>query len=383
MMPGPRNRNRVRRLGRWWLVFVWLLFLNACWAETVALHLRNGDRVTGELISLDIDNVTITNRLLGKIVVPVAQVERLERKPAQQPAPKPTPAPSASPAATNAPPVAPATATNQPPAPSATPATTHAPPAAPATATNQPPPPAPKPAAAAPAKPPPAQPTPVKPKPPKHWVLDAQFGVDLQYNQNERQLYYGRAKWTYGKDRFRSIVDYLANYGKTDGVLSANDMNGSVRVELDVDKSKRLFLFNAVGTGYNQIRRIDLSYDDSFGIGYKLLTRTNLALSTDFGVNYQKQYFADGTDKVYGALRLGETMSWKISQKWVVDEKYEFYPRVTDLGEYRMRFESNLRYLLSNNLNLSLTVIDLYDTQPAPSVTRNDLLVRATLGVKF
>ncbi len=160
-------------------------------------------------------------------------------------------------------------------------------------------------------------------------------------------------------------------------------MNGSVRVELDVDKSKRLFLFNAVGTGYNQIRRIDLSYDDSFGIGYKLLTRTNLALSTDFGVNYQKQYFADGTDKVYGALRLGETMSWKISQKWVVDEKYEFYPRVTDLGEYRMRFESNLRYLLSNNLNLSLTVIDLYDTQPAPSVTRNDLLVRATLGVKF
>ena len=48
-----------------------------------------------------------------------------------------------------------------------------------------------------------------------------------------------------------------------------------------------------------------------------------------------------------------------------------------------MRFESNLRYLLSNHLNLNFSVIDQYDTQPAAGVTRNDLLLRATLGVKF
>src|SRR5207249_12055072 len=82
--------------------------------------------------------------------------------------------------------------------------------------TNQPtqaalPAPAPKPAATAAAqpaanKPPAAQPPPVKPKPPKRWTIDAQVGADLQYNQNERRLYYGRAKWTYGKERFRSIV---------------------------------------------------------------------------------------------------------------------------------------------------------------------------------
>jgi opacity protein-like surface antigen len=208
-------------------------------------------------------------------------------------------------------------------------------------------------------------------------------GVDLQYNQSHRQLFYGTGKWTYGKERFRSIIDYLANYGKTDGVLAANDMTGSVRVELDVDPSRRLFLFNAVGSGYNEIRKIDVSYDDSFGVGYKLVTRTNLTVSTDFGVNYQKQYFSDGTSKDYGALRLGELMSWKISRKWFLDGKFEFYPRVTALGEYRMRFESTLRYLLSDNLNLNFTAIDQYDTQPAGGVTKNDLLLRATLGVKF
>ena len=344
-----------------WLVLVAFLLVNACRSETVTLHLRNGASVTGEMISLDTTFITITNAVLGKIAIPVVEVQRLQKKNTGQAAGQTTAAPL------------PAPATNPPPA---TPAAQTAP-------TNQPPQavlpaPAPKPTATAA-----AQPSPVKPKPPKRWTIDAQVGADLQYNQNERRLYYGRGKWTYGKDRFRSIVDYLATYGKTDGILSANDMNGSVRVELDVEKTKRVFLFNAAGIGYNEIRKIDLAYDDSFGLGYKLIARTNLTLNADIGVNYQKQHFSDGTSKDYGALRLGELMGWKISSKWILDQKFEFYPRFTDIGDYRMRFESNLRYLLSNSLNLNFTVIDQYDTQPASSVTRNDLLVRATLGFKF
>ncbi len=354
-----------------WLVLVAFLLVNTCRADTVTLHLRNGASVTGEMISLDTTFITITNAVLGKIAIPVVEVRRLQKKNTGQAAGQTTAAPL------------PAPATNQPPA---TPAAQTAP-------TNQPtqaalPAPAPKPAATAAAqpaanKPPAAQPPPVKPKPPKRWTIDAQVGADLQYNQNERRLYYGRAKWTYGKERFRSIVDYLATYGKTDGIVSANDMNGSVRVELDVEKNKRVFLFNAAGVGYNEIRKIDLGYDDSFGLGYKLIARTNLTLNADIGVNYQRQEFSDGTSKDYGALRLGELMGWKISSKWILDEKFEFYPRFTDIGHYRMRFENNLRYLLSNSLNLNFTVIDQYDTQPASSVTKNDLLVRATLGFKF
>ncbi len=355
-----------------WLVLVALLLVNACRAETVTVHLRNGASVTGEMISLDTTFITITNAALGKIAVPVVEIQRLEKKSGGPPAAQPAASPP------------PATATNPPPATSA----------AQTAPTNQPPPqaavpaPAPKPAATPAAqpsanKPAVAQSPPVKPKAPRRWTVDAQVGADLQYNQNERQLYYGRAKWTYGKERFRSIVDYLVNYGKTDGILSANDMSGSVRVELDVEKTKRVFLFDAAGAGYNEIRKIDLSYDDSFGLGYKLVTRTNLTLNADIGVNYQKQHFSDGTSKDYGALRLGELMSWKISSKWFLDEKFEFYPRFTDIGDYRMRFEANLRYLLSHSLNVNFTMIDQFDTQPAPGVTKNDLLLRATLGFKF
>jgi len=260
--------------------------------------------------------------------------------------------------------------------------------AAQATPTNQPPAqvaapaPAPKPAAAAAAKPP-VQPPPVKPKPPKHWNLTVDLGTDLEFSQTRRELFYGHVKWTYGKDRLRGIVDYLANYGKNGGIVSANDMTGSVRVEEDLNKFKRVFFFDAAGAGYNEIRKIDLSYDDSLGMGYKLVTLTNLIVSGDVGANYQKQHFSDGTSKDYEAVRLGEQMTWKISRKLVWDQKFEFYSRVSGIGDYRLRLESNLRYLLSNNLNLNFTTIDQFDTQPAPGITRNDLLLRATVGIKF
>ena len=359
-MPAHRNRNSVRFIAGGWLVLIAFLLVNVARAETVTLHLRNGASVTGEMISLDVTFITITNAILGKFAVPVVEVRRIEKKNTGQ-ALEPSPSPAPPTVATN-PPVAPAASTNQPPPQAA---------------------PAPKPAATAAAKPPAVQTSAVKPKAPRRWALDAQIGADLQYNQSERQIYYGRIKWTYGKERFRGIVDYLANYGETDGVLSANDMNGSVRVELDIEKSKRVFLFDAAGAGYNEIRKIDLSYDDSFGLGYKLIAATNVTLSADIGVNYQKQNFSDGTSKDYGALRMGELMSWKISSKWFLDEKFEFYPRFTDVGEFRMRFETNLRYLLTHSVNVNLTVIDQFDTQPAPGVTRNDLLLRITLGFKL
>src|SRR5213596_2934296 len=118
MMPPHRNRNPDRVMAGGWLVLVALLLVNACRAETVTLHLRNGASVTGEMISLDTTFITITNAALGKIAIPVVEIQRLDKKKAAQTARQP--------AASQAP----ATATNQPPA---TPVAQTAP-------TNQPPP---------------------------------------------------------------------------------------------------------------------------------------------------------------------------------------------------------------------------------------------------
>ena len=44
---------------------------------------------------------------------------------------------------------------------------------------------------------------------------------------------------------------------------------------------------------------------------------------------------------------------------------------------------TNLSYSLLANLALNFTVLDLYDTEPAAGVPRNELQFRSSLGVKF
>ena len=340
MMLTSRNRKGSAAFG--WLIIVLLLVSHPCRADRVTVVLKNGERVTGELLSLSTDSITLSNAVSGRIIVPVAQAARIERQPDEHPADKPA---TAEPAPDQ---VAGADAPAEP-APGAVQST----------------------------------PAATKPKPPKRWNLDVQLGLDLQYNQKERQLYYTRAKWTYGKERFRGIVDYLANYGKTDGKVSANNMHGGVRLELDLARARKVFTFGAVGGSYDEIRKIDRSFDASSGIGYKLVNRTNWTLNADFGGNYQRQYFNDGTIRDRKTLRVGESLSWKINTKWILDQKAEYYARLTGIGDYRVRYESNLRYLVMPNITLNITAIDQYDTQPARNVSNNDLLLRATLGLKF
>jgi len=222
---------------------------------------------------------------------------------------------------------------------------------------------------------------PVKPKPPKHWTGEAQVGVDLVFSERSRQLYSGRLKLGYVSGHFRNVFDYSAAYGKTDGLISDDRMYGSAKT--DYELGKRIYVYNLGGAGFDEIRKIDLRYELGPGFGYHLIKLTNYVLNAESGANYQVQELSDNTKTELFYYRLAENTAWTINGRFSVDEKFEFFPRVEDVGKYRFRFESNLRYTLINNLAFVVTTVDQYDTQPAIGVSRNDLQFRSSISVKF
>ncbi len=307
-------------------------FLAACalvggtvWADPVILHLRNGDRFTGTIASEDATRVVLTNAWNKEIIVPLTEIARREAIVAAGPAP-----------------VAPAPA----------PPTAAAPPA-----------------------------LDIKPKSPKSWSAEAQLGVDLAFSEKNRQLYSGRAKVLYARDHFRNAFDYLFAYGRTDGLISANRMDGSMKTDFDL--GKRFYLYNLAGAGYDEIRRIDLRYEAGPGLGFHLLKGASYALNTELGANYQVQRNMDRTETELFFYRVAEDFTWRPHPRITLDEKFEFFPRVEDVREFRFRFEGNIRYWLFSNLSFNVTVLDQYDTLPARTVTRNDLQIRSSVGVKF
>lgn len=146
-----------------------------------------------------------------------------------------------------------------------------------------------------------------------------------------------------------------------------------------------IFPAEALGVGYDAIRKVELVYDASVGIGYKLVSSPKVKCVVDSGINYQEEFFADRSRKNFVALRLGETFVWTINSHVSWDEKIEFYPRLTEWNEYRACLESNLKVKLTDQgrIFLNLSVIDIYDTIPAQDVSPNDFQLRSSIGVKF
>jgi hypothetical protein len=314
------------------LILLWLAFAAAVsvHAQETILHLRNGDRLTGKIVSEQDGRLTLDTVFQKGVIVPLTLIEKREAVPAPTPPAPPAPTP---------------------------------------------PPPAPVPQ--------PAPPAPEQPKPSfwSQWHGEIQMGVDFLRSQRDVDMMHGRARATYIRNRLRQSLDYQAAYGKTDGVLSANRMDGASKTDWDI--SPKVFIYNLGAAGYDEIRRIDLTYEAGPGVGWRLMQETNFVLNTETGFNYSRTEFTLAPRREETNWRLAEDLTWKVNSKVLLEQKAAFTPRVDDFSAYRLRFEGTLKFFVLQNLSLNLSVIDLYDTRPAPGISRNDLQIRSSLGVKF
>ncbi|HTD65055.1 MAG TPA: DUF481 domain-containing protein [Candidatus Limnocylindria bacterium] len=232
----------------------------------------------------------------------------------------------------------------------------------------------------------------------KNWHGEILLGTDLTFSERNRQVYNAKAKLTYAKNRFKTVIDYDATYGRSQveeldtSTAAPNDkrfvyqtdsdrMNGAVKTDFDL--TKKWYVYNIAGMGYDTIRKIDLRYEIGPGAGYHLIQRTNFFLNTEAGANYQHEDRTDSDTLSTFFFRLAENVTWKITPRLSWDEKFEYMPQVENLGKFRARFETNLRYALLQNVLVNLSVVDLYDSDPADGVTKNDLQIRSSVGVKF
>jgi hypothetical protein len=365
-------REKKLRMGRklpidqwsWWPTLLFVLFLlgdSLAFSQGIIVHLKNGDRLTGQIVSESTNEISLTNSVYGTVKIPLDMISKREAAPAA-----PTPAPS-----TN---VAAAASTNVVIAPS-----TNAPPAG---GTNQ----------ITITKEEKKKIAPIKPvnleaqsiaSTPDYWDNQIQFGVNLRYSTADQQEFLVIEKSTYTRQPFRHIFDLNFTYGKTEGVQSANRLAASEKTEFQF--SKKAYAFGLVGGGYDQIRQVDAQFEIDPGFGLEILNSTNHAFvwKTEEGFNFQKEFRQDDSHLTTYSLRVAEIFAGRIYDKLTADAKLEFFPNLQDFGEFRFRLENNWRYPLTDRLSLDMVVIDLYDTLAPPGVNNNDLQIRSTLGIKF
>ncbi len=222
-----------------------------------------------------------------------------------------------------------------------------------------------------------------RPDEPKRWTTDMQFGMSLKYSTGYAQDYLAGVHTTYAKDWLRESLHYTFNYGKTEGILSANRMMGSSKTDIDI--SQRWYLYNLAGAGYDEVRRIGLQYEIGPGAGVMVVKSldNNFVWRSELGFSYQEQFRNDDTDQITYSGRIAQLISWKIGGKLSTETTLEFFQNLQSFGDYRLRLETTLSYPLLRNISLNLIASDQYDTLPVVGISRNDFQVRSALGLRF
>jgi putative salt-induced outer membrane protein len=348
--PRPRNLR-----AHCWLVLVgvWLA-LPLARAEQVILHLRNGDRVSGEITAETDRRVTLKTPRLGKLRIDKAEIERREiPNLAASPAPRPAVA-----------------ATPKPASPKTAPPTAGTGPAAPPTlSTNL-------------AESPWYRHPWIAPLL-TNWNVNLQFGSDLGFGTADRQTFSFTARAVHRWDRVRNAASYNVFYGFVNDVQSNNRMDGALKTDVDLGTRRKLYLYTQGGAGYDAIRLIELQYQAGSGVGYKLYERPGVVINAELGAEYQSFDFRRAPDREIYAARIAENMSWRVTEKLNINQNFAFNPNMTDPTDYRFRFQLSLAYPLFKRVTINLSVIDDYDSNPPAGVDRNDLLIQSLLGISF
>jgi putative salt-induced outer membrane protein YdiY len=341
-----------------------LLGVNS-FAESAIIHLKNGDRLTGKIVSESTNSLTLATPLLGTLQVPLNQIEKREIVPTPEPEKPGTNSIANAAAPANSP------GTNAPPSAGTNTVAEGASATVPELKAKKPKP-----------KLQPANPEamPIA-STPSLWKHDLRFGLNLHYAEQSSQEFLFIGKSTYGSPPWRHIFDVNFKYGHTEGVLSENSLDASEKTEYQL--SPKTYLFGIVGGGYDEIRLIDVQYELGPGLGVELLKLTNFVWKTESGLNFQQQYRSDHTKESAFELRIAEIFAWHVWDKLTADTKAELFTNLGQMGEYRFRLEANLRYPVSDRISLNLDLIDLYDTESPDGVRPNDMQIRSTIGVSF
>ena len=358
-----RSRSPVERLVRLVAVLVWLVLVVPVLGGTKVVFLRNGDRLTGEILSENARRIVIRTPAAGRVTLQRDQVERIEEFPLRSgsiPTTAPAP-PSIATVGTNPPvaitPPAPGGVTNP---PVASVASTNAvagtsllwlPNWAHGLWTN--------------------------------WHGNVQIGANIGVGTANWQSIYANANVVKKWGRTTTLLNYALSYGTLNDVVSADRMYGTAKTDLAWAAPRKLYSYAQGAGGYDEIRRINLEYLAGAGMGYKVIDRTRLVLAGEVGSQYQVFDYVNAQDRADVAARFAENLTTQIGKDVKIVQQLGFTPGFADLSNYQVRFGLTLSVVLFKPLTLNLNVIDTYLSQPAPGTADNDIQVSTTVGVNF
>ena len=184
------------------------------------------------------------------------------------------------------------------------------------------------------------------------------------------------------RDKITTYFTSLSARTKTSGksVTTADAIRGGARYDFNL--SSRLFAFGLTDFEYDKLQRLDLRSVLAGGLGFHALKSERTILDLFGGGSFNQEFFTDLTRRSAEVL-LGEELSHKLTQSLLLTERGVLYPNLSETGEFRFTFDSSLVTQLSKQIGWQLTFSDRYLSNPIPGIKKNDVLLTTGIRLTF
>jgi putative salt-induced outer membrane protein YdiY len=162
---------------------------------------------------------------------------------------------------------------------------------------------------------------------------------------------------------------------------TASRISGGYRIDRDV--SKRMFVFGATDFDYDRFLLLDLRTVFGGGLGVHVWKGSNGFLDLGGGGVFNREKFSTGRIRKSGELLITQELGYTLLNKVKLFERLQFYPNLSETGEYRLNFDTGASVPILKFLEWNFGVNNRYLSNPVAGRKTNDILLTTGLRVSF
>lgn len=161
---------------------------------------------------------------------------------------------------------------------------------------------------------------------------------------------------------------------------TANAEQGGIRYDHDI--KPRLFAFVGADFQADALQTLDLRSVFGGGLGFHVIKQETTTLDLLAGVNYTHEKYT-AFARNFAAATLGDEFTHKLYGSTVLTQSLYFYPDLSNAGEYRTTFNFGTVTKISKWLGWQNAFGDIYVSNPPSGKKKNDILFTTGLNISL
>jgi putative salt-induced outer membrane protein YdiY len=220
----------------------------------------------------------------------------------------------------------------------------------------------------------------------EQWTGGADLGIALtRGNSNTTNVALGLAltrETTNDKTSIYSASIY--NRDSTGGISRTVASTLRFGARYDRNINKHWFGYGFTDLERNGLQDLNLRWVLGGGLGYHAIKTERTELDLLGGLAMNREYFkGPDNDRTSAEAQVGQTLSYRVNSRMTFKEALFVFPNLSDGGQYRINFDSTLVTDVTRRIGWHLTVSDRYLSNPPGGQKQNDLLLTTGIRLKL